>query len=78
MESEAQQRQDETSKTEVRFVGHLLTPGGLKADPAKVENILTMPPPTDVKGLNRFFGMVNYLAKFLPILSDMTEPLRKL
>ena len=37
-----------------------------------------MPSPNDVKGLKRFLGMVNYLAKFLPLLSDMTEPLRRL
>lgn len=50
----------------------------MKADPSKVEAILEMPPPNDVKGLKRFLGMVNYLAKFLPLLSDMTEPLRRL
>ena len=66
------------AQTEVRFMGHLLTPEGPKADPAKVEAILAMPPPTDVKGLKRFLGMVNYLAKFLPRLSDMTELLRRL
>jgi hypothetical protein len=63
------------SQTEVRFMGHLITADGLKADPAKVEAILDMP---DTKGLKRFLGMVNYLAKFLPLLSDMTEPLRRL
>jgi len=66
------------AQTEVRFMGHLLTPEGLKADPSKVEAILEMPPPSDVKGLKRFLGMVNYLNKFLPLLSDMTEPLRRL
>ena len=34
--------------------------------------------PTDVHSLCRFLGMVNYLAKFLPCLSDETEVLRKL
>ena len=37
-----------------------------------------MPNPTDVKGVQRFIGFVNYLSKFLPGLSDKCEPLRKL
>jgi len=46
----------------VAFMGHVFTAEGLKPDPAKVEAILEMPPPTDVKGVKRFLGMVNYLA----------------
>ena len=37
-----------------------------------------MPEPKDVTALKRFLGMVTYLAKFMPHLSDMTEPLRRL
>ena len=37
-----------------------------------------MPRPTDVKSLLRFNGTVQYLAKFLPRLSDMAHPLRQL
>jgi hypothetical protein len=59
-------------------MGHFLTSEGLKPYPAKVEAILEMPSPTDVKGVKLFLGMVNYLAKFLPLLSDITQPLRKL
>jgi hypothetical protein len=54
----------------VPFIGHLLTPQGLIPDPSKVEAILKMPLPTDVKLLSRALGMVNYLAKFLPNLSS--------
>ena len=59
---------------EVPFIGHVLTPEGLKPDPLKIEAIVGMPDPTDVQSLRR----VNYLAKFLPRLSEETEVLRKL
>ena len=66
------------ARTSVQFMGHLLTPEGLKADPGKIEAILAMPEPENAAALKRFLGMVNYLAKFMPHLSDMTEPLRGL
>ena len=37
-----------------------------------------MPRPTDVKSLLHFNGTVQYLAKFLPGLSNMAHPLRQL
>ncbi|XP_023817326.1 uncharacterized protein K02A2.6-like [Oryzias latipes] len=37
-----------------------------------------MPAPTDVKGVQRLVGMINYLAKFYKHLSDDCEPLRQL
>lgn len=66
------------AKTEVSYIGHLITNNGLKPDPAKVEAVKNMPKPTDVAGVQRFIGFVNYLSKFLPGLSDACEPLRKL
>ena len=60
------------------YIGHLLTPDGLKPDPNKVKAILEMPTPTEEQSLQRLLGMFTYLAKFLPNLSDVTEPLRSL
>ena len=37
-----------------------------------------MPAPEDVGGVQRFLGMVTYLAKFIPNLSELTAPLREL
>jgi len=65
-------------KPEVRFLGHLLTAKGVQADPEKIRAITEMPKPTDVKGVQRFLGLVNYLSKFLPKLSEVCEPLREL
>ena len=64
--------------SEDSFMGHLLTNKGLKSDPAKVEAIAKMPKPQDVEGVQRLNGFVNYLAKFLPKLSDVSEPIRRL
>lgn len=64
--------------TEVQYMGHLLTNKGLKADPNKTEAIAIMPRPMNLTELQRVIGFVNYLAKFLPRLSDVTKPLRDL
>nr|XP_024003241.1 solute carrier family 12 member 7 [Salvelinus alpinus] len=63
---------------EVPHIGHLLTSEGLKVDPGKVAAIKQMPRPTDVQGVQRFLGMVNYLAKFCSHATEICEPLRQL
>ena len=63
---------------EATYIGHLLTADGLRIDPEKVRAIEQMPKPTDVKAVQRLLGMVNYLAKFCPHLSDHCQPLRQL
>ena len=62
----------------VVFMGHVLTTEGLKPDEEKIKAVVEMPKPTDVEGVRRLNGFVNYLAKFLPKLSDVTEPIRQL
>lgn len=68
----------EVGLTELTFHGHTITDKGIKADSAKVDAIVNMPSPTDVTGVKRFCGMVQYMARFLPGLSPMLEPLRAL
>ena len=63
---------------EVWFIGHVATSDGPSIDPTKVKAIVDMPNPTDVPGVQRLLGLAQYLAKFLPHLSDITKPLRDL
>ena len=63
---------------EVTFHGHLLTTEGLKADPQKVRAIVEMPRPENSGDVSRLNGMVNYLSRFLPNLSDVMKPFRDL
>ena len=65
-------------QTEVTFLGHKIGKEGLKADPAKVEAVMKMKPPTNVTEIQRLTGMVNYLSRFLPRLSEVLKPIRKL
>ena len=64
--------------TDCKFFGHRLTPDGIKVDPKKIEVLIHMDPPQNVGSLQSFNGMVNYLKKFSPVLSELSEPLRRL
>ena len=62
----------------VSYLGHVISSEGLSPDPEKVRAITEMPPPTDVRGVQRLLGMVTYLSRFMPQLSSICEPLRRL
>ena len=58
-------------------MGHILTPNGLNADPDKLKAIMKMENPTDVAGVQRLIGTVNYLACILRNLSSVCDETRK-
>ena len=51
---------------------------GLKPDPEKMKAVKEMPKPTCKKEVLSLLGFVNYLAKFMPKLSKVAQPLRDL
>lgn len=63
---------------QVRYLGTIVTPDGIKPDPAKVEAIIGMPTPTDKAGVRRLLGMINFLAAHIPDMSTITAPVRDL
>ncbi len=60
------------------FLGDLITKNGLRPDPKKVSAIQNMPQPTDVAGVQRFLGMINYQSRWIQDAAQKTEPLRQL
>lgn len=64
--------------TELTFVGDILTCEGVKPDMVMVSAIENMPTPECKKDIQRFLGMVNYMGKCIPNLSEKIAPLRKL
>ena len=65
-------------QSSVRYHGHILSSDGIKPDPEKVEAVTEMPRPRDKAGVRTLLGLVNYMGKFCPHLSDVSEPLREL
>ena len=65
-------------KTEIKFLGNIISSEGIKVDNEKVEAINQLKPPKNLKELRRLLGMLNYLSRFIPKFSDLTHPLRQL
>lgn len=65
-------------KQQVQFMGHVITQDGLKPDPDKVKAVKNMPKPKCKQEALSLLGFINYLAKFLPKLSEVAQPLRDL
>ena len=65
-------------KKEVKYVGHILTANGIKADPEKVKAVSEMKAPSDVAGVRRFIGMINFLSPYCENLSTTIRPLTEL
>ncbi len=63
---------------EVKYLGHTFSKDGLKPDEDKVKAIVEMKTPQNVKELERFLGMITYVSKFVPNVSQLTSPLREL
>lgn len=63
---------------EVKYMGHIFNEDGIKTCPDRIKAITEFPQPTNVKELQRFLGMVNYVGKFVQNLATITEPLREL
>ncbi len=66
------------SKREVTFLGHLISGDAIRPDPLKMEALQCMQPPSTLAELQSFLGFVNYIARYVPNLATLAEPLRRL
>ena len=65
-------------KTEIEFLGYIVTTEGLKMDPAKVKAVWDWPLPTMVKETQSFLGFANFYRRFIKGYSLMAKPLTDL
>ena len=62
----------------VKYMGEVVSELGFSPDPDKISAIHNMPTPSSKQDLQRLLGMINYLAKYIPNMSELTAPLRSL
>ena len=66
------------SKPEISFFGNVYSADGIRPDPEKVKAIKNMPVPNNKEDLQRFLGVMTYMANFMPNFSDRSQILRDL
>ena len=74
----AKERKSEFFKNKIKWLGHEIDENGIKPNKVKVKAILELKHPENPKQLKSFLGAIQYLAKFLPKLSERLDRLRKL
>lgn len=60
---------------EVPFLGHIIRPGQMLPDLAKIARVEQFPLPANSHQLHSFLGLVNYLRDFVPNLANHTAVL---
>ena len=63
---------------EIEYLGYILTRDGIKPQTKKVQAILALNPPINVKELRHFLGMVQYYRDMWAKRSEMLAPLSDL
>lgn len=66
------------AQSEVDFLGHKVTRDGILPSTRKVEALMQMPYPKNVKEVMSFNGLANYFRKFVPNFSTVARPLNDL
>ena len=62
-------------KSEIYYLGHLISADGISPLPDKLDTIKNMPTPKDVKEIKQFLGLTGYYRKFVPRFADISRPL---
>ena len=65
-------------RQEVEFLGHLLTPKGLKTTPRLVSAVQEFRQPSNVRQMKQFLGLSSFYWRFIPSFAKIAKPLHQL
>ena len=60
------------------FFGEVVSREGVQLDPQKIRPLAGMPVPNNKRELQAFLGIINYLGKCSPGMTEVCAPLQKL
>ena len=58
---------------EGKLLGHIISKEGIRIDPARIEAILNISPPRNIKELQAFLGKTNFLRRFISNLAEIVK-----
>lgn len=64
--------------TKEKFLDHIVSKDGVKIDPKRVTTIEKVPKPKNIKGIQSFFGQLNFLRRFLKQIPQISRPISKI
>jgi hypothetical protein len=64
--------------TEVAFLRHIISAGGVSVDPGKVRDVLNWIPPTTPSEIRSFLGLAGYYRQFIKDFFKIAKPMTKL
>ena len=67
-----------TKQDKIKFYRVICGQNGVQPDPGKVSALKPISSPTNRQELQTFLGLANYMGPFIPNLSTLTAPIRKL
>ena len=68
----------EFSRTEVAYLGHVVSRDGVKPNPAKIAAIRKFPKPRTVRAIRKFLGISGYYRRFIKDYVRLAKPLSNL
>lgn len=64
-------------RKEVAYLGHVITPSGVKPNPDKISAVMKYPIPKSTKEIKAFLGLLGYYRRFIQNFAQLTKPLTK-
>ncbi|MCI54440.1 hypothetical protein A2U01_0075690, partial [Trifolium medium] len=63
---------------EVKFLGHVISQGGVSVDQSKVEAVLNWEQPRSITEVRSFLGLAGYYRRFIRSFAQIALPLTRL